>query len=72
MDMQQCGCVWTGFGGIFLGVALIVVRARSLGEAILDLEFRIPRDPVALFGNLLVIASALLLVWLKLSRGKRR
>lgn len=43
----------------FPGIGLIVVREESLGEAILDLQFRIPQDPVALFGNILVIAAAL-------------
>jgi len=52
-------------GGIFLGMGLIVVRAKSLGDAILDLQFRIPQDPVALLGNILAIASALFLILVK-------
>ncbi|MFQ6093105.1 MAG: hypothetical protein ACE5OR_10565 [bacterium] len=58
--------VWIGFGGILLGIALTVVRARSVGEAILDLQFRIPQDPVALLGNVLVVASALFLILIRL------
>jgi len=67
--MGQRWLAWTGCGGMFLGLALILARARSLGAAILDLEFRIPEDPVALFGNILAIASALFLVSLRLWRG---
>jgi hypothetical protein len=52
-------------GGIFLGMGLIVVRAKSLEDAILDLQFRIPQDPIALFGNILAIASALFLILVK-------
>ena len=52
-------------GGIFLGMGLIVVRAKSLEDAILDLQFRIPQDPVALLGNILAIASALFLILVK-------
>jgi hypothetical protein len=55
-------------GGIFLGMGLIVVRAKSLGDAILDLQFRIPQDPIALFGNILAIASALFLILFRLRR----
>jgi hypothetical protein len=51
--------------GIFLGMGLIVVRAKSLGDAILDLQFRIPQDPVALLGNILALASALFLILVK-------
>jgi hypothetical protein len=57
-------------GGIFLGISLIVVRAKSLVDAILDLQFRIPQDPVALFGNILAIVSALFLVFVKLKSRK--
>jgi hypothetical protein len=46
-------------------MGLIVVRAKSLGDAILDLQFRIPQDPVALLGNILAIASALFLILVK-------
>jgi len=56
---------WIGWGGIFLGIGLIVVRAQSLGDAILDLQFRIPQDPVALLGNILAIACALFLILVK-------
>jgi hypothetical protein len=52
-------------GGIFLGMGLIVVRAKSLEDAILDLQFRIPQDPVALLGNILALASALFLILVK-------
>jgi hypothetical protein len=52
-------------GGIFLGMGLIVVRAQSLGDAILDLQFRIPQDSVALLGNILAIACALFLILVK-------
>ena len=55
-------------GGIFLGMGLIVVRAQSLEDAILDLQFRIPQDPIALFGNILAIASALFLILFRLRR----
>lgn len=53
------------FAGIFLGIFLMVIRAQSLTDAFLDLQFRIPKDPVALFGNILAIASGLLLILLK-------
>lgn len=67
MKKIRCWLVWMSLGGILLGVGLIVVRARSIGDAILDLQFRIPEDPVAIFGNLLVIVSVLvfILIWLK-------
>lgn len=67
MKKIRCWLVWMSLGGILLGVGLIVVRARSIGDAILDLQFRIPEDPVAIFGNLLVIVSVLVfvLIWLK-------
>jgi Na+/glutamate symporter len=55
-------------GGIFLGMGLIVVRAKSLEDAILDLQFRIPQYPIALFGNILAIASALFLILVRLRR----
>lgn len=67
MKKIRCWLIWMSLGGILLGVGLIVVRARSIGDAILDLQFRIPEDPVAIFGNLLVIVSVLVfvLIWLK-------
>ena len=65
MKTKQHGLWWIGWGGIFLGMGLIVVRAKSLGDAILDLQFRIPQDPIALFGNILAIASALFLILVK-------
>jgi drug/metabolite transporter (DMT)-like permease len=65
MKIEQHWLRWIGFGGIFLGIGLIVVRAQSLGDAILDLQFRIPQDPVALLGNILAIASALFLILVK-------
>ena len=68
MKIEQRWLRWIGFGGIFLGIGLIVVRAQSLGDAILDLQFRIPQDPVALLGNILVIASALFLILVRLRR----
>ncbi|MFQ6045518.1 MAG: hypothetical protein ACE5PT_04040 [Gemmatimonadales bacterium] len=57
---------WVGIAGIVVGIGLIVLRARSPLDAIFDLQFRIPRDPVALVGNILVLASALFLIilWL--------
>jgi len=66
MNVQQPLLRRIGWGGIFLGIGLIVVRAASLGDAILDLQFCIPQDRVALFGNILVIVSALFLVFVKL------
>lgn len=68
MNVQQPLLRRIGWGGIFLGIGLIVVRAESLGDAILDLQFRVPQDPVALFGNILVIASALFLIRVRLKR----
>jgi len=68
MNVQQPLLRRIGWGGIFLGIGLIVVRAESLGDAILDLQFRIPQDPVALFGNILVIVSALFLILVRLRR----
>jgi len=70
MRIEQRWLAWMGFGGILLGIGLVVFRARSVGDAILDLQFRIPRDPLALFGNILIIASALSLVLLRLRWGK--
>lgn len=71
MRRRQRWVQWIGFGGLFLGIALMAVRAGSVGDAILDLQVRIPQDPAALFGNILAIASGLFLVFLKL-RGRRR
>jgi|GEM_PF-5619544 hypothetical protein len=65
MKTKQHWLWWIGWGGIFLGMGLIVVRAKSLGDAILDLQFRIPQDPVALLGNILALASALFLILVK-------
>jgi drug/metabolite transporter (DMT)-like permease len=65
MKIKQHWLWWIGLGGIFLGMGLIVVRAKSLGDAILDLQFRIPQDPVALLGNILALASALFLILVK-------
>jgi len=65
MKIKQHWLWWIGLGGIFLGMGLIVVRAKSLGDAILDLQFRIPQNPVALLGNILAIASALFLILVK-------
>ncbi|MEW6455936.1 MAG: hypothetical protein AB1410_04380 [Acidobacteriota bacterium] len=70
MKKEQPWLEWIGLGGIILGIGLIVVRARSLGNAILDLQFRIPQDPVALFGNILAIASAFFVVLLRLKHRK--
>jgi len=70
MKIEQHWLRAIGFAGIFLGIGLIVVRAKSLGDVILDLQFRIPADPVALLGNVLVIASALLFVLLRI-KGRR-
>lgn len=68
MKIEQHWLRGIGFAGIFLGIGLIVVRAKSLGDAILDLQFRIPQDPVALVGNILVIASALFVILVRLKR----
>lgn len=69
--ITQRRLAWAGFGGVLLGIALIVVRAGSLGDAILDLQFRVPQDPVALLGNILVIGSALFLVLLRSRWGEK-
>jgi hypothetical protein len=66
MRTQQGSFVWIGFAGILLGVILIVMQARFLGDPILDFQFHIPQDPWALVGNILITLSILFLVWLKL------
>lgn len=53
------------FVGVFIGILLVVIRAKSLVDAFLLLQRRVPTDPFALFGNVLVIVSALSLIYLK-------
>lgn len=66
MGMDITYGFWAGLAGILFGIVLIIIRSKSFMDAILDLQFRIPKDPVAIFGTILVFASAAFLVLLKL------
>lgn len=71
MKLPERWLLLIGWTGLLVGVGLIVLRARSFGDALLDLQLRIPEDPIALFGNILAVVSGLFVVWLKL-RWRRR
>jgi hypothetical protein len=54
--------VGIGWAGIFLGVILVMLQARFLGSAVLDLAFRLPPDPMVLLGDVLILGSSLILI----------
>lgn len=63
--------LWIGCGPVAFGIALVVFRAGPFEDAILDLQLRLPRNPVALFGNGWIIASPLFLVASKGRWGRK-
>ncbi len=67
MSAEQRSFTWMGWAGILLGIGILVIQAKFLGAAILDLAFHIPLDPAALAADVLIVVSILFLIW----RGRK-